>query len=127
MLIVNYIWNCSHMLPLRHVDHIRSHAITSNFSKMNLRGVVCGALSWLFPTFLIPKKDGRVRLVTDFRELNKLICCKVYNFPKIQDILTKCTGFKYFSKLDISMQYYAFELDDSSKELCTICTPFGNY
>jgi hypothetical protein len=48
----------------------------------------CGASQWPSPSFIIPKTDGRVCWISDFRKLNEQILRKVYNLPKIQDILT---------------------------------------
>ena len=47
--------------------------------------------------------------------------------PIIQDELQKRTGYQFLTKLDISMQYYTFTLDEQSRKLCTIVTPFGPY
>ena len=87
----------------------------------------CKESEWGAPTIIIPKKDERICWITDFWELNKCLKWHVYPLPHIGKVLRHQTGYKFLTKLDISMCYYTFELDDESKDLCTIVTPFGKY
>jgi hypothetical protein len=78
------------------------HILMKTFKKELQHLVKIGVLScqgtstWASPTFIIPKKDGRVRWISDFCELNKVVTRKQYPLPFINDILKKEMDTSYF-------------------------------
>jgi len=60
---------------------------------------------WAAPTFIIPKKDGSVRFISDFQELNKRILWKPCPIPNIQDMLLNLEGFQWATSLYLNMGY----------------------
>ena len=86
-----------------------------------------GESEWGFPSFIIPKKDRRVCWLSDFCKLNKIIVRKPFPLPRIQDILLQRGKYTYFTKIDLLMMFYCFELSERSKRICVISTEDNNH
>ena len=65
---------------------------------------------------LVPKKDGSVRCCIDFRKLNKVTEFDAEPMPNME-VISRLSGHKYFTKIDLSESYWQVELTDESKPL----------
>ena len=95
------------------LDHFLSQNVTTKKEIQRLYdiGVLakCNDSEWAAPTFctyIQPKKTGDLRVLTDFRILNKYIKRKPYPLPKISNLLQKLEGFIWATALNLSMGYY---------------------
>ncbi len=66
---------------------------------------------WASPSFIVPKKNGTVRFLSDFREVNKRLIRKPFPIPKISTVLQELEGFTFATALDLNMGYYTIRLD----------------
>jgi hypothetical protein len=82
---------------------------------------------WAFPAFGIPKKNGTIRVVIDFRRLNSQLVRREFPLSTTEEILTSIQGFMYATSLDLNMGYLSIPLNDHAREILTIIMPFGAY
>jgi Reverse transcriptase (RNA-dependent DNA polymerase) len=82
---------------------------------------------WGAPSFGIPKKNGKIRFVSDFRQLNKVLRRTPYPLPVPQEIFRTMDGFSFCTTMDINMGFWAIPLSSYSQQLCTIVLPWGKY
>ena len=57
------------------------------------------------PCFYIPKKDGSLWLVQDYRKLNQVMIKDKTPLPLIREVIDKLKEARYFNKLDLIWRY----------------------
>jgi hypothetical protein len=77
------------------------------------------------PLLFVLKKDGTMRMVIDYRALNKLTIRDRYPLPRIDDMLDRLKGCSIFSALDLASGYYQVRIIDSDVEKTAFITPMG--
>ena len=79
------------------------------------------------PVLFVKKKDGSLRLCTDYRGLNAVSTSNVYPLPLIKDLLAHLGKGKIFTKLDRREAYYHVRIKKGHEHLTAFNTLLGQF
>ena len=85
--------------------------------------------AWGTAILMMPKKDNTWRMCVDYRDLNALTVADAYPLPRIDDLLHRLRGAKYFTKLDLQSGYHQIwiEPEDRHKTAFRIGEPVNGH
>ena len=78
------------------------------------------------PAMLVPMKKGNIRLVIDYRRLNKQTVKSSWPIPSIEENFHTLGG-SYFSTIDMFAGFYQVPMDKNSQDYTAFSTPFGSF
>ncbi len=79
------------------------------------------------PIVLVWKKNGNLRLCTDFRWLNARTVRDAHPLPHQADALAALGGNVFFSTMDLTSGYYNVEVHEEDKKFTAFTSPSGLY
>ena len=85
-------------------------------------------IEWASPIVCVPKGSGGIRLCVDFKAtVNPQVYVDPHPLPRFEDIISKLSGSKCFTKLDLSDAYLQMEVDPASRKYLIIATHLGYF
>nr|GEV51262.1 putative reverse transcriptase domain-containing protein [Tanacetum cinerariifolium] len=82
---------------------------------------------WGAPVLFVKKKDGALRMCTDYRELNKMTIKNRYPLPRTDDLFNQLQGACYFSKIDLRPGYHQLRVREEDIRNTAFRTRFGHF
>ena len=113
-------------IPIHQVKEANS--IIAELLDKNVISQQSAYTEWCSPAFFVPKHNGKLRLVCDWRGLNKYLKRAPHPFSSARDIVNAVLPeSKVFCTFDCVQGYHQLKLDDSSADLTTFILPSGRY
>ena len=79
------------------------------------------------PILFVKKKDGSTHMCTDYRALNKITKKNVYPLPRIDELLDRLQGARFFTKIDLRQGYHQIRIKDEVVENTAFRTRYGHF
>ncbi|GBG86223.1 hypothetical protein CBR_g41128 [Chara braunii] len=79
------------------------------------------------PVLFVPKKEGEPRMCIDYRGLNAITVKNAEPLPRIDDLLDRVQGAKYFSKIDLKSGSHQIEVHPDDQYKTAFRTRYGHY
>ncbi len=79
------------------------------------------------PCLFVKKKDGTPRLVVDYRALNKISVPRAYPLPRIDELLDRLHGARYFTTIDLEQGFHQLNIKPEDVHKSAFRTAFGHY
>ena len=73
---------------------------------------------------VVTKPNGSIRICIDIQDLNKDVKRQHIPLLTVEDVISRMSNAKVFSKIDCTSSFWQIELDDESSKLCTFNTLF---
>ena len=77
------------------------------------------------PVFFIKKKDGKLRLIQDYRKLNDITIKNRYPLPLASDIINRLKDAKIFTKFDVRWGYHNVRIKEGDEWKAAFVTNRG--
>jgi Reverse transcriptase (RNA-dependent DNA polymerase) len=79
------------------------------------------------PILFVAKKDGSLRMVIDYRQLNSITIKDRYPLPRTDELFDRLQGAKIFSKIDLLSGYHQIRIKPEDTYKTAFQTRYGLY